>query len=214
MYVRAENVTKIIDGMIVLNDVNLEMEKGNIYGLHGKNGSGKTMLMRAICGLIRLNEGKIIVNGTVLGKGQEFPPSVGAVIENPGFINEYSGYKNLEILADMKGTIGKNEIYKMMEKIGLDPEEKKKVKKYSLGMKQKLGIVSAVMEHPELIVLDEPTNALDREGVLKLNEILEMEKKRGAVILISSHDQNELEKLSDKIFIMEKGKILEERQIK
>lgn len=210
IYLRVENATKIIDKKEVLSNISIDMKKGNIYGLQGKNASGKTMLMRAICGLIRLNHGRVIVDGNILGKNQEFPPSIGAVIENPGFINEYSGYKNLKILADIKGKIGKNEIFGIMEKMGLEPEEKKKVKKYSLGMKQKLGIVSAIMEHPELILLDEPTNALDRESILKLNKILKEERERGALIIVSSHDQMELEQLSDKIFVMENGRIINE----
>lgn len=210
MYLEVKNATKIIDKTVVLDSVDLQLERGKIYGLKGKNGSGKTMLMKAICGLLRLTEGEIVVDGMTLGKKQEFPPSVGALIEHPGFIENYNGYRNLQILADIKNVIDEEEIRATMEAIGLDSHEKKKVKKYSLGMKQKLGIVAAIMEHPDLIVLDEPTNALDAESVQKLNILLEKEKKRNALILISSHDASELEHVADKIFVVENGKIVEE----
>ncbi len=208
MYIEIKNATKIIDKNKVIDSVNLQFEKGKIYGLKGKNGSGKTMLMRAICGLIRLTEGEIRIDGIPLGKNHEFPPSVGALIENPGFIENDNGFRNLKILADIRGVIDEEEICTVMENIGLNPKEKKKVKKYSLGMKQKLGIAAAVMEHPELIILDEPTNALDTESVEKLNKILEEEKKRNALIIISSHDSEELDLLADVIYIIENGKII------
>lgn len=214
MYLQITNATKIIDKELILDHINLKMEGGNIYGFKGKNGSGKTMLMKAICGLIRLSEGEIDINGRKLGKNQEFPESVGALIEAPGFINNYSGFKNLKILADIKGEIESEEVEGIMERIGLDPKEKKKVKKYSLGMKQKLGICAAIMEHPKLIILDEPTNALDSDSVIKLNEIIQEEKKRGALIIISSHDAEELEGLSDKIFVIQEGKIIKEYEVK
>ncbi|MDD6071571.1 MAG: ATP-binding cassette domain-containing protein [Clostridiales bacterium] len=214
MYLEMENATKIIDKKIILNSVSIAMERGKIYGIKGKNGSGKTMLIKSMCGLIHLNQGEVRINGKALGKGQEFPPSVGALIENPGFIENYSGYKNLELLASIQNIIGENEIRSMMEKMGLDPFEKKKVKKYSLGMKQKLGIVAAVMEHPELILLDEPTNALDMESVGRLNELLEAEKKRNALVVISSHDLEELEMIADNVFVIENGKIMKEYETK
>lgn len=210
MYIEVKNVTKRIDKVTILDSIYLQLDRGKIYGLKGKNGSGKTMLIKAICGLIRPSQGEIIVNGVTLGRNQEFPKSVGALIENPGFIENYSGYKNLKLLADIKGEIGENEIRTVMEALGLNPDEKKRVKKYSLGMKQKLGIAAALMEHPELILLDEPTNALDSESVEKFNALLRKEKERKAVILIASHDMEELEKIADLIFVIENGRIIGE----
>ena len=207
MYLEAKNITKVIDRVKVLDSITLSMDKGKIYGLRGKNGSGKTMIMKAICGLIRVTEGEIWIDGEILGKKRDFPKSVGALIENPGFVENYSGYANLKMLADIKGLIGKAEIETMMEKVGLDPKEKKKVKKYSLGMRQKLGIAAALMEHPELIILDEPTNALDEESVQVLHQLLKEEKQRGALLIIASHDGEELERLCDEIYIVNAGKI-------
>lgn len=207
MYVEVKKATKMIDKITILDSVSMQLDKGKIYGLKGKNGSGKTMLIKAICGLIRLNQGEIVVDGITLGRNREFPPSVGALIETPGFIENYSGYKNLKLLADIKGMIGEMEIRAVMEELGLNPDEKKRVKKYSLGMKQKLGIAAAIMEHPDLILLDEPTNALDAESVKRLNELLKREKERKALILIASHDAEELALVADHIFEIENGAI-------
>lgn len=210
MYVEVKNATKIIEKTTILDSITMQLDKGKIYGLKGKNGSGKTMLIKAICGLIRLSQGEIVVDGRTLGRNREFPPSVGALIETPGFIENYSGYKNLKLLADIKGMIHEKEIRTVMEELGLNPDEKKRVKKYSLGMKQKLGIAAAIMEHPDLILLDEPTNALDTESVKKLNELLRREKERNALILIASHDAEELAQIADPIFCMENGRLVEE----
>ena len=208
MYVEIEALTKIIDKNKVLDDVYLAMDKGKIYGIKGKNGSGKTMLLRAICGLIKPTEGLVRVSGKQIGKDVTFPDSVGVLIENPGFIPSLSGYDNLKMLADIKGLIGKEEIEAVMEKVGLLKScLKKKYKTYSLGMKQKLGIAAAIMESPELILLDEPTNALDEESVRKLLDILKEEKERGACIILASHDMEELTLLSDIIYIMEEGRV-------
>ena len=208
MYVEIEALTKIIDKNKVLDNVSLEMDKGKIYGIKGKNGSGKTMLLRAVCGLIKPTEGLVRVSGKQIGKDVTFPDSVGVLIENPGFIPSLSGYDNLKMLADIKGLIGKEEIEEAMEKVGLEKScFKKKYKTYSLGMKQKLGIAAAIMESPELILLDEPTNALDEESVSQLLDILKAEKERGACIILASHDMEELTLLSDIIFIMEEGRL-------
>lgn len=207
MFLEVNNITKIIDKRIILDSVSLGMDKGNIYGIKGPNGSGKTMIMRAICGLIRLTEGEIVIDGQPLNKYQQFPPSLGVLIENPGFINNYSGARNLKVLADIKGLIGMKEIEDTMELVGLDPHEKKKVKKYSLGMKQKLGIAAAIMEQPDIIILDEPTNALDQESIQKLRNLLQSCKEKGQLIILSSHDSKELEYLSDEIYVIENGRI-------
>jgi len=214
MYIEVENLTKVISKNTVLNNINIKMEQGKIYGLKGKNGSGKTMLMRAICGLIIPTEGKVIIDGKVLGKDISFPESIGALIESPGFISNYSGYKNLKILAEIQGKIGEEKIKQTISLVGLDPEDKKKFKKYSLGMKQKLGIAAAIMEEPKIIILDEPTNALDETSIKNLGEILRDLRDRGALIVISCHDSEELNYLSDEIFFIENGEIKKHIEVK
>ena len=207
MRVVLRNVCKDIKGARVLDNVNLELESGRVYGFKGKNGSGKTMLMRAICGLILPTEGSVSIDGEVLGKDISFPRSIGALIENPGFIANYSGLKNLQILAAIQNHIGQKDIEAIMEQLGLDSADPKKFKKYSLGMKQKLGIAAAVMENPDLIILDEPINALDEKSVEIVKQLLLNHKERGALIIISCHDREELEFLSDEVFCMEDGQI-------
>ena len=214
MYIEIDDLTKVIDKHKVLDKVSIKLEKGKIYGIKGKKGSGKTMLLRAICGLIKPTEGEVRggekVIGKVIGKDAAFPESVGVLIENPGFIPSFSGYENLKMLADIKKLIGKEDIEAVMEKVGLEKAcFKKKYRTYSLGMKQMLGIAAAIMEKPDLILLDEPTNALDEESVRKLLDILREEKGRGACIVLASHDMEELTLLSDIIFIMEEGRLRE-----
>lgn len=210
MYIEIDDLTKVIDKHKVLDKVSIKLEKGKIYGIKGKNGSGKTMLLRAICGLIKPTEGEVRVGDKVIGKDAAFPESVGVLIENPGFIPSFSGYENLKMLADIKKLIGKEDIEAVMEKVGLEKAcFKKKYRTYSLGMKQMLGIAAAIMEKPDLILLDEPTNALDEESVRKLLDILREEKGRGACIVLASHDMEELTLLSDIIFIMEEGRLRE-----
>ncbi|RKI41705.1 ATP-binding cassette domain-containing protein [bacterium D16-51] len=213
MYLQLSHVSKEMDQNQILKDISIQCKRGKIYGFKGKNGSGKTMLMRIICGLVKPTEGSVTVDGVTLGKKHNFPESVGVLIEAPGFIGNYSGYQNLKVLAEIQGKIGKKEIEEVMAEVGLDPAEKKKTKKYSLGMKQKLGIAAAVMENPDLIILDEPTNALDEEGVKNLHSLLKKHKEAGALILISSHDKEELEYLSDVLFFMENGTIKDIKNI-
>lgn len=207
MEIEVRNLTKRISGNLILDNINIKMTNGKIYGLKGKNGSGKTMLMRAICGLILPTEGEVIIDGQVLGKDISFPNSLGALIESPGFISNYSGFKNLKILSEIQGKIDDNKINEVLTMVGLDPKEKKKFKKYSLGMKQKLGIAAAIMEEPEIIILDEPTNALDESSVISLRKTLQKYRDARALIIISCHDSEELEFLSDEIFFMENGRL-------
>ena len=181
------------------------MESGKITGLKGVNGSGKTMLMRLVCGLITPTSGSIVINGKRLGKDITFPESVGILIENPAFLDAYSGFDNLKLLASIKHSVGPEEIRQTIARVGLDPDDKKKYRKYSLGMKQRLGIAAAVMEEPDIIILDEPTNALDSDGVAMLKEILHDQRERGALVLISCHDLPTLQELSDEIYLMESG---------
>ncbi len=208
MQIRLVNASRKIGYEMVIDNVNIQFESGHIYGLRGKNGSGKTMLMRAICGLIHLGEGEIWLDDKLLGKDMEFPESVGALLENPGFMENDTAMRNLMTLAEIRNEIGEEEIKNTMEALGLDPYSKKKVKKYSLGMKQKLGIVAAIMEHPKLILLDEPTNALDTESIGKLNVLLQEEMMEyQPIIIIASHDRDELSMLCDTIYKVEKGRV-------
>lgn len=208
MYIKIENVNKSIKKAVILKDINLSFEGGKVYGLKGKNGSGKTMLMRAICGLITPDSGTIDINGKVLGKDISFPESIGVLIENPAFISNYTGFKNLKVLSSIQGKIGDEDIRKALEEIGLDPDDKRTFKKYSLGMKQKLGIAAAIMEKPDIVILDEPINALDEASVENVRSILAKQKERGAIIIIACHDKSELEELSDEIIEISDGKIV------
>lgn len=208
MYIKITDVNKTIKKAPILRDINLEFTGGKVYGLRGKNGSGKTMLMRAICGLITPDSGIIDIDGKILGKDISFPESIGVLIENPAFIGNYTGFKNLKVLASIQNRIGDEQIIKALEDIGLDPDDKRTYRKYSLGMKQKLGIAAAVMENPDIIILDEPINALDDVSVEKVHDILEEQKKRGAVIIIACHDKEELDQLSDEIIEISDGRII------
>lgn len=212
MRVVLRNVCKDIKGARVLDNVNLELESGRVYGFKGKNGSGKTMLMRAISGLIKV-KGEIEIDGKILGKDFTFPPSIGILIENPSFVQEYTGLKNLEMLACIKNKTGIEDIRHAMEQTGLDPDDKRTYRKYSLGMKQKLGIAAAYMENPDIIILDEPINALDEAGAKQVHEILEEQKKRGALIIIACHDMEELEMLSDEIIEIYEGRIVAKEKV-
>lgn len=207
MYIKIENLTKTIKGSTVLDDISITFEQGKIYGLKGKNGSGKTMLMRTICGLIRPSSGTIDIDGKQLGKHFSFPPSIGVLIENPAFIPKYTGLKNLKILAEIQNKIDEDKIRQTLTDIGLSPDDKRTYRKYSLGMKQRLGIACALMEDPDIILLDEPINALDENGVLQVRTLLARAKERGAIIIVACHDKEELELLSDEIYVLYEGKI-------
>ena len=207
MKIKIEDYCKVIKGVTILENVNLVLESGKCYGLKGKNGSGKTMLMRAVSGLINPTKGKVVIDGEVLGKDISFPRSIGVLIENPAFIANYTGYKNLELLACIQNKVGKKEIRQTIVDVGLNPDDKRKYRKYSLGMKQKLGIASAFMEKPDIIILDEPINAIDEAGVVKVKEMIHKAKERGAVIITACHDAEELEFLSDEIIHISEGKI-------
>lgn len=206
MRVVLRNVCKDIKGARVLDNVNLELESGMVYGFKGKNGSGKTMLMRAISGLIKV-KGEIEIDGKILGKDVTFPPSIGILIENPSFISNYTGFENLKTLASIRERIDDNKIRQTLTEVGLEPDDKRTFKKYSLGMKQRLGIAAAIMEDPDIIILDEPINALDDSGTELVRQILMKHKQRGALIIIACHDADELEFLSDEIIEIAEGKI-------
>lgn len=201
------NAGKIINKALILNNVNLTLNSGRIYGLYGPNGSGKTMFMRLIAGLIRPTTGSVRINGLILGKDIDFPPSIGVLIENPALLPNYTGYDNLKLLAEIKGLISTTEVRKSIERVGLNPDDKRMYRKYSLGMKQRIGIAAAIMEHPDIILLDEPTNALDDSGVSQIKQILFDERDRGALIVIACHDSYLLEELADEIFFVNAGTI-------
>lgn len=202
-----ENVYKSINKTQVLSGINMELHSGKIYGFQGPNGCGKTMLMRLISGLIRPTSGTVYVNGKRLGIDLDFPESMGLLIENPAFLPNYTGMKNLELLANIRNIISMNEIRTAIQRVGLNPDDRRTFRKFSLGMKQRLGIASAIMERPELIILDEPFNALDEQGVELILHIIDDEKKRGALIIIACHDARILESMTDEIYSIHDGKI-------
>ena len=209
MFLEITNVGKKIGADDVLSDISLSMEKGKIYGLQGKNGCGKSMLMRVMCGLVLPSVGEIKIDGKILGKDISFPQSVGVFIEKPGFLDSYSGFQNLAMLASIKKIVDGTEVKEVLKRVGLQDVMHKKFRRYSLGMKQKLGIAAAIMEHPDMIILDEPSNALDEKSEERLWQIVREEKNRGALVIISCHAADVLEKVSDEIFKMDMGQIKE-----
>ena len=205
--IRIENINKKIKDAVILNDVTLTFSSGKIYGLKGKNGSGKTMLMRTIAGLLIPDSGTVTINGKTLHKDISFPEGIGSLIENPAFLPQYTGYKNLKLLASLSDGISDGDIKTALERVGLDPDDKRTYKKYSLGMKQKLGIANAIMGEPDIIILDEPINALDEETVRKIKDVLLDIRDKDKLIIIACHDKEELEYLSDEIIEIKDGSI-------
>lgn len=201
-----ENVGLVLDKTTILDDVCMEMEQGKIYGLIGRNGSGKTMLMKCICGFVKPTHGKITVRDQVVGKEIDFPENMGILIENPGFIPYYSGIKNLKMLAELNRKINRQQIEETIRFVGLDPQMKRHVQKYSLGMKQRLGIAQAIMEDPDILILDEPMNGLDKEGVADMRTLFLDLKEKGKTIIIASHNADDIDKLCDHVWEMEHGK--------
>ncbi|MCH5275406.1 MAG: ATP-binding cassette domain-containing protein [Lachnospiraceae bacterium] len=200
-----DNVSLTIKKTEILKSVSAEFEQGKIHGLVGRNGSGKTMLMKCICGFIKPTSGTIIIDGETIGKDCDFPKNVGIIIETPGFIPYYSGYKNLKLLADLNKKIDAAQIRKTMENVGLNPASRLHVSKYSLGMRQRLGLAQAIMEEPDILILDEPMNGLDKEGVLEMRKYLLDLKERGKTIVIASHSTEDIEVLCDTVYEMDKG---------
>lgn len=203
-----EHVSKKYGDNMVLDDICINFESGKIYGLVGRNGCGKTMLMKCICGFVKPSTGRVVVNGKEVGKDIDVPDDIGIIIENPGFISNYSGYKNLKLLASVNGKIKKEEIEKYMEAVGLDPKSKKHVGKYSLGMRQKLGIAQAIMERPCIIILDEPMNGLDNKSVESVRQLLKKVAKEDTLIILASHNQEDIDALCDIVYHMDEGKII------
>ncbi len=189
----------------ILRNVTVNFARGQIHGIIGRNGSGKTMLMKCVCGFIRPTSGQIFVDGEEIGKDRDFPKSLGCMIETPSFIPYYSGYRNLYYLAQLKNRLGRREIEEAMMRVGLDPHLKRQVRKYSLGMRQRLGLAQAIMENPDLLILDEPMNGLDKEGVSQMREYLLNLKEQGKTILLASHSTEDIDMLCDTVCEMEKG---------
>ncbi len=205
--VSVKKVSKVYGAERVLDQVSVSFARGQIHGLIGRNGSGKTMLLKCICGLTPVTEGVIRVGGKRIGRDVEIPESVGAIIETPGFLPNYSGYNNLKFLAGIKGRIGAREVREAMEFVGLDPDQDKWVSKYSLGMRQRLGIAQAIMENPRLLILDEPMNGLDNAGVRDVRRLLKSLRRQGKTILITSHNPLDINALCDTVCEMEGGRL-------
>lgn len=201
-------VSKSFKNIKALDNVEICFEKGKIHGIIGRNGSGKTVLIKVICGFIIPDTGEVTVSGKRIGKDADFPQNVGAIIEAPGFLPTQSGYKNLEYLASLRNKIGKSEIVAAMQTVGLDPNDKKHVGKYSLGMKQRLGLAQAIMENPDILILDEPMNGLDNEGVADMRKYILAFKQQGKTVLLISHNMEDITSLCDTVHEMDKGVII------
>jgi ABC-2 type transport system ATP-binding protein len=206
--IEVQNVVKRFRDQVVLKNVSISFEKGRIHGIVGRNGSGKTVLFKCICGLMHPEEGVILVNGKRVGRDVDMPEDIGAIIEAPGFLPNYSGYKNLRFLANIRRKIGKEEILNVLKTVGLDPESRKHVGKYSLGMRQRLGIAQAIMEDPEILILDEPMNGLDNAGVQDIRALLLELKAQGKTILLASHNHEDIAALCDTVHEMDGGVLL------
>lgn len=202
-----DKLTKSFKGKTVLEDVNMQLQEGGIYGIVGDNGSGKTVLLKLICGFMKPDSGTVTVNGKVIGKDADFPENTGIIIEAPGFLPNYSGMKNLEYLASIRGKIGKEQIEAAMKTVGLDPSSKLRVGKYSLGMKQRLGIAQAIMENQQLLILDEPMNALDKDAVEEMRKLFLNFKASGKTMLIVSHNEGDISTLCDEVYEFDGARI-------
>ena len=205
--ITVKNVTMKFKGQVVLNDINIDFEIGKIYGIIGRNGSGKTVLLKCICGLLLPTAGTVTVNDKIIGRDVDFPENTGFIIENPAFLQNYSALKNLKYLASIKGKIDEQTIRTFIKLVGLNPDDKKAVGKYSLGMRQRLGIAQALMENPDIIILDEPMNALDNVGVDEIRQVILKMRDRGKLIIIASHIREDIELLCDNVYEMNAGQI-------
>ena len=205
--IEVRNVTKKFGQAVVLNDVSASFEKGKIHGLIGRNGSGKTMLLKCICGLVPVTQGEIYIEGMQVGQGNETTNKLGVIIEEPGFLYNYSGYNNLKFLASIRNKISKEKIRQTIQMVGLNPDSKKHVGKYSLGMRQRLGLAQAIMEDPEILLLDEPMNGLDKHGVGEMRELFRSFADQGKTIIMANHSSEDIEVLCDTVHEMDLGVI-------
>ena len=204
--IEAKNVNKSFKGISVLNNIQLSVDEGSICGIVGRNGSGKTVLFKCICGFLQIDSGEILIHGQPIKKG-EAHKDLGIIIETPGFLRHYSGYRNLAFLMGLNGKVSENKIDKILEVVGLDKEKHKKVGKYSMGMRQRLGIAQAIMEDQTILILDEPMNGLDNQGVEEIRHVLLNLKNRGCTILLASHNREDIHQLCDCVYEMDQGYI-------
>ena len=207
MNIVLENYNKAIKGKGILNDINYEFNRGNIYGLYGRNGSGKTMLLRAIAGLIYPTSGRVLIDGKELHKEISFPKNMGIIIENMEMLPQYDAYTNLKLLAKIRKRANDDDIREAIQRVGLENAGDKKVKEYSLGMRQKLSIAQAIFEEPELLLLDEPTNGLDENSINDIRNVLLELKNKGTTIILASHNKEDISLLSDVVIRMEDGRM-------
>lgn len=205
--ISVKNLTKHFKENNVIKNLSVDFEKGKIHGIIGRNGSGKTVLFKCICGFMPYTSGQIKVNDKVIGKDTDVPRNVGIIIEEPGFLPHYSGFKNLTVLSSINKKITKNNICETMRMVGLDPKSKKHVGKYSLGMRQRLGIAQAIMENPDILILDEPMNGLDNDGVQDMRKLFLSLKDQGKTILLASHNKEDITTLCDYVYSMDKGNL-------
>jgi len=211
--IEIKDISKRFGEHVVLDHITVSFQKGTIYGIVGRNGSGKTVLLECICGLMHQDDGTILVNGKAVGNEIDIAENIGVIIETPGFLPNYSGFRNLQFLMGIRKKISPGTISDTMKLVGLDPNDKKKVGKYSLGMRQRLGIAQAIMENPDILILDEPINGLDKEGVAEMRQLFLQKKSEGKLILLASHNREDIELLCDEVYEMENGilsRILEE----
>lgn len=202
------HLTKSYRKTVVLDDVSLTFEKGKIHGIVGRNGSGKTVLLKCLCGLACYSQGEVVLRGNTVYPFKKTPEGMGVIIETPGFLPRYSGLKNLMLLASLQGKTGKNQVKDAMRKVGLDPESRKRVRDYSLGMRQRLGIAQAFMEGQDILLLDEPMNGLDKQGVSEIRMLFQSLKDRGCTIVLASHSEEDIDILCDTVYELENGRIL------
>ncbi|MGM9628921.1 MAG: ABC transporter ATP-binding protein [Faecousia sp.] len=203
--IKVRNVTKKFKEATALKDVTVSFERGKIYGIIGRNGSGKTVLFKCVCGLLAVSEGEITVLGQTIGDGLRVPKGVGAVIETPGFLPNASGYRNLFYLASLSGKPDRQKIRDVIAMVGLDPDSRKHVGKYSMGMRQRLGLAQAIMDDPELLILDEPMNGLDNQGTKQMRQLLIDFRSQGKTIILASHSQEDISTLCDVVYQMDAG---------
>ena len=203
--IEIKDISKRFGEHVVLDHITVSFQKGTIYGIVGRNGSGKTVLLECICGLMHQDDGTILVNGKAVGNEIDIAENIGVIIETPGFLSNYSGFRNLQFLMGIRKKINPGTISDTMKLVGLDPNDKKKVGKYSLGMRQRLGIAQAIMENPDILILDEPMNGLDKEGVAEMRQLFLQKKSEGKLILLASHNREDIELLCDEVYEMENG---------
>ena len=206
--IEIDHLTKRFGKAVGLSDISLTFEAGKIYGLVGRNGSGKTMLLKHILGFVTADSGTIRIDGKLLGKDMDMPDNIGAIIETPGFLPEYSGFKNLKLLSMIRGQIGDEKIREMITLVGLDPASRKRVGNYSLGMRQRLGIAQALMEDPDIVLLDEPMNGLDNEGVAEMRKLFGTLRDEGKLIVLASHSREDIDLLCDEIYRFDQGRLV------